>query len=426
MTLQELCDMLYYVYILLFGVYSAMKVACGRLGRREATLAVILCPSLLLVQGVMLEWLGMDWIWRLYPLIAHLPIVLVLTWRMRVKWDAAFLSVIISYALCQMMRWVGLVVELFCHSPVAALIIHLSLCMILFFLLDRYCLQALHDVLSHSEKLFRIFGALPVVYYLYEYFMLWTQRRFAQLLAFQELLPTAMLLFFTLFILVFRREGEKFRQTEQQGFILAMELDHARREVSTLRKVQEQTAIHRHDMRHHLGMISSFLAAGKTEQAVDYIHRTVGEIEAITPRRYCENETVNLLLCAFREKAERSGVTMAVRAALPARTGLQDTELCVILSNGLENALHAAACLPESVERKIGVYIGEHRNKLLIEIKNPFVGEVAIQDGLPVAEGREPHYGCRSILSMVQRRGGICTFTAEKGLFLLQIAIPMA
>ena len=423
---QLLFDTLYYVFILFFGVYSATKLVRGSFTRREWSLFGILSPVLLLIQGILLDLLGFEWIWRLYPLIAHLPIVLAFILFLSVKWDTALLSVIISYSLCQMMRWIGLVVDLFCRTPGAALLIHLSLCSILLYLLDRYCLPPIHEVLCRSSRLFRIFSALPTLYYIYEYFMLYTQQRYIAVQAFQELLPTAMLLFFIFFIIVFQRESEKRRLAEQQSFILEMRLEHAGREIETLRTVQEQTAIYRHDMRHHLGMIASLLATDRPEQAAAYIRQTTSEIEAIVPQRYCENNTVNLLLGFFQKKASEAGISLSIKATLPAQLRLDDTELCVILSNGFENALHAAAQLPENTGREIGIFIGINRNKLLIEIKNPYTGSVILQNGVPAAPDGEQHYGCRSILSMVQKSKGICSFRAEEGFFLLQVAIPIA
>ena len=423
--LQAVCDLLYYVFILLFGAYSAIRLACGNLVRKHWNLFFLLCPALLLSQGILLELLGLEWVWRLYPLVAHLPIVLAFILLLHIKWDTALLSVIISYSLCQLMRWIGLVVNIFFGMPVLALMIHLCLCTILIFLLDRYCLSPIHDALYSSGKLLHVFGALPALYYIYEYFMLYTQRRFADLLLFQELLPTAMLFFFTLFIIVFQRESKKHRQAEQQSFRLEMLLSQANYEINSLRTVQEQTAIYRHDMHHHLGMIASLLTSGRPEQAADYIRRTSGAIEAIVPLRCCENDTVNLLLGAFLEKAECRGVSMAIQASVPAQICLNDTELCIILSNALENALNAVGHLPEGAHREIGVFIENSRNKLLIEIRNPYAGSIAFRNGVPVSQAQEQHYGCRSILSVVERRNGICSFDVNNGLFLLQIVIPL-
>ena len=422
---QMLCDIVYYIYILFFGTYSAMKLACGRVAGKTWNLFVVLCAVLLLVQGILLEFLEIEWIRKLYPFITHLPIVLVLMLFLHVQWDTALLSVFISYSLCQMMRWIGLAVNVFCQQPVAALIIHLSLCVILLVLLDRYCLPPMHQVLCRSGKLAFFFGALPTLYYIFEYFMIYTQRRYAEIQAFQELLPTAMMLFFTLFTILFQQESEKRRMADQQSFILKMKLDHAGQEVVALRTVEEQTSLYRHDMRHHFSMISSLLASERPEQAAEYIHGMISRIEAIVPQRYCENDTVNLLLGSFQKKTESRGISLSVKASLPAQLSLNDTELCVILSNGLENALNAVAQLPEGAEREISIFLGISRNKLLIEIRNPYAGTVTLQDGVPMAQDQRQHYGCRSILSVVQSRNGICRFEAEEGVFLLQIAIPL-
>lgn len=422
---QFIYDILYYVYILCFGVYCAMKLTRGDFTRKDWSLFAILCSALLLVQGILLDRVGIESIRQLYPLIAHLPIALALILLMRVKWDAALLSVIISYSLCQIMRWPGLVVNVFCQTSIAALIIHLSLCSILLLLLNRYCLPPIHELLCHSGKLFRIFGVLPIIYYLYEYFMIYTQQYYADIQAFRELLPTAMLLFFTLFAIVFQRESEKRRLAEQQSFMLEMKLDHAGREVSALRSVQEQTSIYRHDMHHHLRLISSLLASDRAEQAADYVNELVSRISSIVPRRYCENDTVNLLLDSFQKKASSIGAPLAINASLPAQLCLNDTELCVIISNGIENALNATACLPEGADREIGIFLGIGMNKLLIEIKNRYAGSVTMQNGVPVAQDKGQHYGCRSIQSVVQRKNGICSFEAEDGVFRLQIAIPL-
>ena len=88
-------------------------------------------------------------------------------------------------------------------------------------------------------------------------------------------------------------------------------------------------------------------------------------------------------------------------------------------------ALNAAAQLPQSANREISILLIISRNKLLIEIRNPYAGSITMQNGMPVAQDQRQHYGCRSILSVVQQRNGICSFEAEEGVFLLQIAIPL-
>ena len=187
--------------------------------------------------------------------------------------------------------------------------------------------------------------------------------------------------------------------------------------------VEEKTAVHRHDLRHHLMMIDSLLASGNQAQATEYIREITRGIDEITPVRYSENEVINLLLGAFCSKAKKIDASIQAKVWLPAQLQIPDTELCVMLSNGLENALEAVSRLP--ADRNIVFFCGIMQGKLLIEIKNPYSGEITMEKGIPASPKKEHGYGCRSIHSIVCRHRGICTFAAENGVFTLRIAMPV-
>lgn len=418
-------DILYYIYILLFAEYVSIKVACGSVASREWRVFALICPLLLILQGVCLHLFGMNAVWMLYPLITHIPTVLAIIFLLKAKWSTALVSVVISYTICQLLRWIGLVIDAFELIPAAALIIHLSLCQLLLMLLNRYCLRPIHDVIESSSRLLIWFSALPVLYYLYEYFTIYTHQRFVHYLALNELIPTAMVLFFILFVIAYQRETEKREHVEHQNTALETELAHAAHEIDMLRVIEDQTAIYRHDLRHHLMMIDSLLSVDNAQQAASYIRKIVDEIEAIVPVRYCENETLNLLLSAFAGKSTSAGVSLSVKANLPQNLNLPDTELCAILSNGLENALNAVRLLQDHPSKTIDVFCGIKQNNLLIEIKNPYAGQITIRDGLPQPDDHKRHYGCRSIQSIVQRRNGVCRFDTTNHIFIMQVALPL-
>lgn len=422
--MQIVLDILYYIYVLFFGVYISLRLACGQFSARQWRLFSLLCPALLLLQGVCLQIFGMERVWLIYPLIAHAPIVLHLRFYEKKTWSAALISVVISYSTCQLLRWFGLVLDAFALIPTAKLIIHLAMCHLFLLLLDRTCLSAMHGALSRSPTLLSWFSALPLLYYLYDYFMLYTNQRFGHILAFSELLPTEMVLFFVLFARAYQQETERREKSEYQAETLGMELNHAEREISSLRATQERTAIYRHDLRHHLTLVGSMIAASQTEQAAQYIKSAVSEIESIAPERFCENETMNLILSAYKAKAAEKSVPMTIRTSFGRAPDLPDTELCALLSNGLENALNATAALPQGSEPKIEVFCGTKQNNLLIEIKNPHAGNIILQNGIPCADDPS-HYGCRSIQSIAQRRNGVCSFESAQNVFLLRVAIPL-
>ena len=78
-------ELLYYVYLLFYGVYASMRIACGRFTGSHWRLFSLLCPALLLLQGVCLQLWSVEGVWLLYPLIVHLPVALALILNRRAR-----------------------------------------------------------------------------------------------------------------------------------------------------------------------------------------------------------------------------------------------------------------------------------------------------------------------------------------------------
>ena len=224
-----------------------------------------------------------------------------------------------------------------------------------------------------------------------------------------------LVVFYVLFLPAFHVQSQKRSSAEMQRSLLEVELKQSQQEMDSLRQSEMQTAVYQHDMRHHLNMISGLLASGSPQQAQEYIQKVQSDVESITSRRFCENETVNLLCSSFVQKAEKSGVTLNVDARVPAHLPISDT---------LENALRAASTLRPEFRRTVDLYCGIRLNKLLIEVRNPYDTPPVMRDGVPVSDAAGHGFGCRSIQAIAQQRGGLCQFLAERGTFLLRVMLP--
>lgn len=177
-------------------------------------------------------------------------------------------------------------------------------------------------------------------------------------------------------------------------------------------------------MRHHLQYLSACIANGQEEQAQAYISGICKEIEAQKVQCYCENEAANLVLSSFAGRAEKDGIGMNVHGVLPAFTKVSESDLCVLLSNALENALHACQSLvAEGKACTIDVQLYEKNGKLFLQVTNPYEKQVHFEKGIPVSD-REGHgIGVQSICAIVQRYGGIYTFLVQDGQFILRLSL---
>ena len=118
---------------------------------------------------------------------------------------------------------------------------------------------------------------------------------YAGIPALNELIPTALILFYVVFLTAYHHETQERTKAELQSAAQAALFKQAQNEMDAPRQTQMLAAIYRHDMRHHLNMIDGFLDAGKPEKALACIRKTWEDMMSISVRRFCENEAVNLI-----------------------------------------------------------------------------------------------------------------------------------
>lgn len=411
--------------VFFFGASLSVSIAGGCRSRREWILLAALCPVFLTLQTLSWLTLGLDTTKQLYPLLIHLPLLLALIFGLKRPVMVSLVSICAAYLCCQLPRCAGIITAAITGSALVGQIIYAVALAPIFFFLLRYFVPSARDTMIQSPRSLFLFGGLPMIYYVFDYTTaIYSDLLYSGSAVVAELLPTAVGLLYMVYTTAYRQQLQRQTQTELLNSLMAGQLKQAGTEIASLRRAEAQAAAYRHDMRHHLTAISAFLSADRPRQAEEYIRQVQSDIESITPRRFCENELVDLLCSSFSAKAERMGVRLTLEAALPGPLSISDTELCALLSNGLENALNAVGALKEN-RRWVEFYCGVRLDKLLIEIKNPYAGQIVFRDGLPVSARPNHGHGCRSIYTISQRCRGLCEFKAEDGIFTLRAALPM-
>lgn len=423
MEFRPILQIINYGLVLIYGLLLSTHIACGPTSKIEKQRMIAACPLLLMIQCAFSLIFGIESTRLFYPLISHLPLVIILVLALEKPLRIAIVSVLTAYLCCQLPRWITLLITHFFHSDLLGEISYTFAIIAIYLLLRRYFVRIAADAITYSPQNLYLFGSLPFVYYVFDYStVIYSNTLYAGIPLLTEFFPTAFIVFYVVFLASYHKQTQKRTQAELQKSMLEVELKQSDAELESLRRIDTQTAIYQHNMRHHLTAINGYLSSGSPEEAKAYIKKVQADIDAFTPKRFCENELVNLLCSSFSSKAEKKSIQLTVDARLPKKLSVSDTELCTILSNGLENALHAVAMLEEPL-KWTELHCGIHTNKILIEIKNPYAGEISMHDGLPVSNRMGHGYGCRSIQSIVESHGGHCTFEAEHGIFTLRIML---
>lgn len=424
-TAAYLIALLNYGVVSIFGGLLSASFCDALRGRRSR--AVFWCgmAGILLLQGAAFCWGGGLFCQRAYPLLVHLPLFFLLhKLTGQLLWPVV--SILSAYLFCQMRRWFALLAAaVLPGGGFTQIVAELAITLPLLLFLLRFASPAVRQLMQHPLRTKCQFGLIPALYYGFDYLT----RVYTDLLAsgepvVLEFMPFTCCVAYLVFLLYNSTEERKRQQLRQIQSNLDLQLSQAVREITRLQDSQAQAARYRHDLRHHLQYLSTCLENGQEERAQSYISGICREIEAQQVRRYCENEAANLILSAFADRAEKTGIEMDVRGALPAVISVVDSDLCVILSNALENAFHACLLLAEAgTACTIGVkFLFQKQNgRLFLQVINPCREEVRFEKGLPVSDRPGHGIGVQSIQSLVKKYGGGCTFQAENGRFTLRL-----
>lgn len=378
---------------------------------------------LLIIQGWIYSVWDANFLRKIYPLIVHLPLLLLLRFLTR-KLLWSLISVLTAYLCCQLRRWLALlVVAVFSGGAEMQALVELAVTVPLLLLLLRFASPAFRRLMDHSIKLQCQFGAIPALYYIFDYAtMVYTDLLTSGEPVVVEFMPFVCCGAYIAFLLYNSAEEERYSQLRESERCLDIQVKQSVREIQALRESQELARRYRHDLRHHLQFLSACIENGQTEQAQSYISGICREIETQKVRRYCENEAANLILSSFTARAEQDGTVLTVRGTMPASLPLSDSDLCVLLSNALENALHACQNLA-SEERTIDVQFYERESKLFLQVTNPCSGPVRFDNGIPVSDEPGHGIGVQSICAIVRKYGGVCTFLVKNGQFILRLSL---
>lgn len=137
----------------------------------------------------------------------------------------------------------------------------------------------------------------------------------------------------------------------------------------------DETKTARHDLRHHLTLIQSYVTAEKYQKLEEYINQYLQTVIDDSLNSLCKNYTIDTIVRHYIEKAKQSGVHTDVLLTLPEKIKIADNDLCVVFGNLLENALEA--CNRQTISDKFitvsAALAGEY---LIITVDNSYEGSI--------------------------------------------------
>ncbi len=192
---------------------------------------------------------------------------------------------------------------------------------------------------------------------------------------------------------------------------------------SELERELQNAKAGRHDYKNHLTTIRGLIEDGNNDEAIIYIEKLIDENSREKGTISCGNAVANSILNAKAKEMQEKDIVFKTDATLPRRLNLQPTQLTVILSNLLDNAIEAAEKCSFGY---VDLQLKHSKGNLIIMIKNPYNGSVKKKgdDYLTTKNDAENHgYGLKIVTDTVKRYGGTAEILHENGVFSVFIMV---
>ena len=270
-----------------------------------------------------------------------------------------------------------------------------------------------------------VFWVLPLVFILLNLFI--TPRyqitlrtgRVLQVYIVMSIALLFLMLFFNAIFLLMAISINRNVRLQQENQLLSMQ----QQRYESLKAAIEETRQARHDLRHQLCQLAALAEEGNLEKIKAYLSDAVSRIPSLE-LHFCENRAADGVVGYYCALAKREQIPFSVRLDLPECLPVDEIDLCLVLSNLLENALEASLHTAPA-RRRIELTAYLHGNSLaLIQVENTYDGVIREKDGVFLSSKRKGDgVGLQSVRHIAEKSCGVSTVTYQDGLFCVKVML---
>ena len=208
---------------------------------------------------------------------------------------------------------------------------------------------------------------------------------------------------------------------------LALREKYAVENMEIMRQSQEETRRQRHELRHHMLALEEMLSQDQKERAADYVRSLRESTAALPSGFYSDNLVINAVAGHYLNLAKAKRIQVDTDIKTEDILPLKDEDLCVLLTNILENALEACCAAREKQERYIILKISANREHLALTCENSTDTPSILQEDNVIpsskSDAQEHGYGIPAIRRIVERYYGILKLSNHDGCFTVKVSI---
>ena len=292
-----------------------------------------------------------------------------------------------------------------------------------YYMVYRYFSRDVFYTAAEMQQMFLVFIPILMIFIMseyintfsfdYQYMILEEDGSFEYLISYWQLLAMHLLGLLSLFCILFsyKKLQQNFRLSTEIS-LLEQEEHSLNRYVEEAKARYDETKSFRHDIRNHIAVVKNLLQSGKLEEAVSYMEDMDDMAEKMSFPCSTNNPVVDILVGNKLGIAKSMGIDVDCSLLLPYPCSLRDIDICIVLSNALDNAIQACKC-PDGIEKYIHVSGRIQGDFLMMEIENSFHGKGAFKKGT----------GLSNVKKVAEKYGGAMSIETQENRFVLHVLL---
>ena len=418
-----LMELIRHILTFLFGVSISAIFLDIEANKKNTLILSGFSVAALLVQGILYITHNIAVITMVYPAIIHLPLLMVFMLIFKKRLVPSVLAITTAYLCCQIANWFSVIPEslgakIWVNDLVYTLVLIFS-----FIIVIKYVSESYSRLLTKSFTALLSFGIIPVFYYIFDYAStVYADLLHAGHIVAIEFTPFLMSICYMIFCTAYFKQYEEKIEAENMNRLMELKQKHSDKEISLIKQNEKNIALLRHDMRHFFNNILNYIENEDSTQAKDYIHSITNSVDSTAIKKYSSNEIVNMILSSYETEIEEHEITFNYELNISKELPLDDVDLTSILSNGMENAVHAVTSQGVT-NKKIELEMSEKNGKLLISLSNTYGTPPELVDGMPVTSEKGHGLGTQSIYYTTRKLNGNCRFFISGDRFIMQVIL---
>ncbi len=235
-----------------------------------------------------------------------------------------------------------------------------------------------YEVLKHYEKIYeRDSGKFVLDIYGYHDWLM---------------LLYSVICFLTIFVMTYVfRQWKNEREEDKQREVFSRQVLDLESHIGEVERLYRDMRSLRHDMGNHLMTLEQLYGAGAYEQAEKYVGALKREMQNVSLDVASGNPVTDIILSGRKKEMEDKGIRFECDFHYPQTGSIDAFDVSIILNNALSNAIEAierertTGTDKGMAERNISLVSQRVKNMYIIEVSNPYQGELYVDtaSGLP-------------------------------------------